>query len=119
MHYIYRGLPAEEVVALYRAADAMLVTPLRDGMNLVAKEFVASRTDEDGVLVLSEFAGAASELAEAVHVNPYDVEGTAEAFYRALTMPEEERRARMRALRHRVFSYDIERWWSTGPSWTG
>jgi trehalose 6-phosphate synthase/phosphatase len=79
-------------------------------MNLVAKEFVASRTDEDGVLVLSDFAGAASELAEAVHVNPYDVEGTAEAFYRALTMPEEERRSRMRALRHRVFSYDIERW---------
>ena len=110
VHYIYRGLPIEELVALYRAADAMLVTPLRDGMNLVAKEFVASRTDEDGVLVLSEFAGAASELAEAVHVNPYDVEGTAEAFYRALTMPEEERRARMRALRHRVFSYDIERW---------
>ena len=79
-------------------------------MNLVAKEFVAARTDEDGVLVLSDFAGAASELAEAVHVNPYDVEGTAEAFYRALTMPEEERRARMRALRHRVFSYDVERW---------
>ena len=88
----------------------MLVTPLRDGMNLVAKEFVAARTDEDGVLVLSDFAGAASELAEAVHVNPYDVEGTAEAFYRALIMPEEERRSRMRALRHRVFSYDIERW---------
>ena len=75
VHYIYRGLPRDEVVALYRAADVMLVTPLRDGMNLVAKEFVAARTDEDGVLVLSEFAGAASELAEAVHVNPYDVDG--------------------------------------------
>jgi trehalose 6-phosphate synthase/phosphatase len=110
VHYIYRGLPVDEVVALYRAANVMLVTPLRDGMNLVAKEFVAARTDEDGVLVLSDFAGAASELAEAVHVNPYDVDGTAEAFYRALIMPEEERRSRMRALRHRVFSYDIERW---------
>ena len=59
VHYIFRGLSAEELVALYRAADVMLVTPLRDGMNLVAKEFVASRTDDDGVLVLSEFAGAA------------------------------------------------------------
>jgi trehalose 6-phosphate synthase/phosphatase len=110
VHYIYRSLPADEVIALYRAADAMLVTPLRDGMNLVAKEFVAARTDEDGVLVLSDFAGAASELAEAVHVNPYDVEGTAEGFHRALTMTDEERRGRMQALRQRVFSYDVERW---------
>jgi trehalose 6-phosphate synthase/phosphatase len=110
VHYIYRGLPPEEVVALYCLADAMLVTPLRDGMNLVAKEFVAARTDEDGVLVLSDFAGAASELAQAVHVNPYDVDGTAEAFHRALTMGEEERCARMRALRHRVFTYDVTRW---------
>ena len=67
------------MTALYRAADVMLVTPIRDGMNLVAKEFVAARTDDDGVLVLSEFAGAAAELAEALLVNPYDVEGTAEA----------------------------------------
>jgi trehalose 6-phosphate synthase/phosphatase len=110
VHYIFRNEPPEEVVALYRTADALLVTPLRDGMNLVAKEFVASRIDEDGVLVLSEFAGAASELAEAVHVNPYDLDETAEAFYRALVMPADERRARMRALRHRVFSYDVERW---------
>ena len=83
-------------MALYRAADVMLVTPLRDGMNLVAKEFVASRTDDDGVLVLSEFAGAAWELPEALQVNPYDVEGAAEVYYRALTMPREERRARLR-----------------------
>ena len=75
VHYIFRGLLRAELVALYRAADVMLVTPLRDGMNLVAKEFVASRTDGDGVLVLSEFAGAAWELAEALQVNPYDVEG--------------------------------------------
>jgi trehalose 6-phosphate synthase/phosphatase len=110
VHYLYRGLPQEEVIALYRAADVALVTPIRDGMNLVAKEFVASRTDEDGVLVLSDFAGAAHELAEAVHVNPYDVEGAAEAYGRALSMPEDERRERMQALRRRVFSYDVHRW---------
>jgi len=73
VHYIYRGISESELVALYRAADVMVVTPLRDGMNLVAKEFVASRTDEDGVLVLSEFAGASWELPEAIQVNPYDV----------------------------------------------
>jgi trehalose 6-phosphate synthase/phosphatase len=110
LHYIYRNEPPAEVVSLYRAADALLVTPLRDGMNLVAKEFVASRVDEDGVLLLSEFAGAASELAEAVQVNPYDIDGTAEAIHRALLMPTEERRSRMRALRARVLSYDVNRW---------
>jgi trehalose 6-phosphate synthase/phosphatase len=98
------------VVALYRAADVMLVTPIRDGMNLVAKEFVASRVDGDGVLVLSEFAGASNELAEAVHVNPYDVVNSAEAYYRALTMDEDERRSRMRALRERVRAYDVHHW---------
>jgi len=111
IHYLYRGLAFEEIVALYRAADAALVTPLRDGMNLVAKEFVASRPDEDGVLVLSEFAGAAAELAEAVFVNPYDVEATAEALHRALTMPPEERRTRMVGLRERVIGHDVH-WWS-------
>jgi trehalose 6-phosphate synthase/phosphatase len=110
IHYLYRGLAEREVVALYRAADVMLVTPIRDGMNLVAKEFIASRPDEDGVLVLSEFAGAASELAEAIHVNPYDVEGTADAYLRALTMPAGERRERMRGLRLRVIAYDVHRW---------
>ena len=98
------------MVALYRAADVMLVTPIRDGMNLVAKEFVASRTDRDGVLVLSEFTGAASELAEALHVNPFDISGTADVFAQALDMPEDERRFRMRALQRRVISYDVERW---------
>ncbi len=110
LHYIYRQLSDPEVVALYRAADAMLVTPLRDGMNLVAKEFVASRSDGDGVLVLSEFAGAASELGEAVRVNPYDVARTAQAIHRALTMGEPERRARMATLRERVMTYDVYRW---------
>src|SRR3954462_10605646 len=110
VHYIYRGLSEPELVALYRAADVMLVTPLRDGMNLVAKEFVASRLDGDGVLVLSEFAGAAWELPEAIQVNPYDVEASAESYYRALTMPEEERRARRAPLRARVEAYDVHRW---------
>jgi trehalose 6-phosphate synthase/phosphatase len=110
VHYVYRGLSEAGVAALYRAADVMLVTPIRDGMNLVAKEFCAARSDEDGVLVLSEFAGAAAELAEALHVNPYDVESTAEAIRRALAMPREERRTRMRAMRRRVFGYDVHRW---------
>ena len=110
IHHLYRGLSRAEVVSLYRAADALLVTPLRDGMNLVAKEFVAARPDEDGVLVLSEFAGAASELAEAVLVNPYDIERTAGALYRALTMPPEERRTRMATLRQRVMTHDVHGW---------
>jgi trehalose 6-phosphate synthase/phosphatase len=110
IHYMFRGISEPEVVALYRAADAMVVTPIRDGMNLVAKEFIAARSDEDGVLVLSEFAGAANELAEAIHVNPYDTEGMAAAYYRALTMPPRERRLRMRALRRRVAVYDVHRW---------
>ncbi|MDF3052308.1 MAG: trehalose 6-phosphatase / trehalose 6-phosphate synthase, partial [Geminicoccaceae bacterium] len=113
VHYIYRALSEPELVALYRAADVMLVTPLRDGMNLVAKEFVASRTDGDGVLVLSEFAGASWELPEAIQVNPYDVDGMAESTYRALTMDPEERRARLAPLRLRVETYDVHRWAAT------
>jgi trehalose 6-phosphate synthase/phosphatase len=88
----------------------MLVTPLRDGMNLVAKEYVASRIDGDGVLVLSEFAGAAHELPEALIVNPYDVEAIATALERALEMPEHERRTRMGALRAKVASRPVELW---------
>jgi trehalose 6-phosphate synthase/phosphatase len=110
VHYIFRGLPESDLVALYRAADVMLVTPLRDGMNLVAKEFVASRTDGDGVLVLSEFAGASWELPEALQVNPYDTDGTADVLYRALTMEEDERRARLAPLRERVDTFDVHRW---------
>jgi trehalose 6-phosphate synthase/phosphatase len=113
VHYIHRGLSEAELVALYRAADVMLVTPLRDGMNLVAKEFVASRTDDEGVLVLSEFAGASWELPEAIQVNPYDVEATAESYYRALMMGAEERRSRLSPLRARVETYDVHRWTAT------
>jgi len=110
VHYMHRTVPPDELVALYRLADVAVVTPLRDGMNLVAKEFIASRVDEDGVLVLSEFAGAASELGEALVVNPWDLEGTARALDRALRMDPVERHRRMSSLRGRVLSYDAERW---------
>ncbi|QRN95648.1 bifunctional alpha,alpha-trehalose-phosphate synthase (UDP-forming)/trehalose-phosphatase [Archangium violaceum] len=110
VHYLYRSFNEKQLAALYRAADVMLVTPIRDGMNLVAKEFCAARPDEDGVLVLSEFAGAADELADALMVNPYDVDGMADMLEAALEMPEEERRSRMRTLRARVKEYDVH-WW--------
>ncbi len=110
IHYVYRSLTEQQVIAHYRAADAMVVTPLRDGMNLVAKEFVAARTDLDGVLLLSELAGAADELDAALLVNPYDIAGVATAMARALTMPEGERRARMTALRDKVAGADVFSW---------
>jgi trehalose 6-phosphate synthase/phosphatase len=110
IHYLFRSISRRELVALYRAADVMLVTPLRDGMNLVAKEFCASRIDDDGVLVLSEFAGAAEELVDALMVNPYDVEGLADSMSRALALPLEERRRRIRALRACVQQSSIHRW---------
>jgi trehalose 6-phosphate synthase/phosphatase len=110
VHYLYRSFNERQLAGLYRAADVMLVTPIRDGMNLVAKEFCAARPDEDGVLVLSELAGAADELGDALLVNPYDVEGMADALQAALEMSVEERRTRMRTLRARVKEYDIH-WW--------
>ena len=110
VRYLARGLSPRELTALYRSSDVLVGTPIRDGMNLVAKEFIAARSDADGVLVLSEFTGAAAELAEALLVNPYDLEGTAEALWRALQMPSEERRIRMTALRARVGTYDVHRW---------
>jgi trehalose 6-phosphate synthase/phosphatase len=110
IQYISRSLPRERLVALFRAASVALVTPLRDGMNLVSKEFVASRVDEDGVLILSEFAGAAAELSGALLVNPYDLDGVATALRHALAMPAAERRDRMRGLRARVAEYDVHRW---------
>ena len=110
VHYIHRSVSMRQLVALYCAADVMLVTPLRDGMNLVAKEFVASRADEDGVLVLSEFAGASAELDGALVVNPYDVESVCENIERALAMSVGERRSRMKGLRRRVSEHDIHAW---------
>jgi trehalose 6-phosphate synthase/phosphatase len=98
---------------LYSAADIMLVTPLRDGMNLVAKEFVASRLHDDGVLILSEFAGAADEMQEALLINPYDMEGMAAAIRQAIDMPVAEQRARMAKLREKVMRNDVHHWGDT------
>jgi trehalose 6-phosphate synthase/phosphatase len=107
---LYRTIPFSQLIALYRIADVMLVTPLRDGMNLVAKEYVAARIDDDGVLVLSEFAGASAELREALTVNPYDISGTAATLAVALDMDPIERRARMQAMRAHVRMHDVHRW---------
>ena len=110
IRYMVRALPPEELVPMYRKADVALVTPLRDGMNLVAKEYVMAQLENDGVLVLSELAGAAEELQEALIVNPFDVEAVAEMLHRALVMPGDERRARMSALRDRVRANDVHVW---------
>jgi trehalose 6-phosphate synthase/phosphatase len=108
--YRYEGHSQEELAAFYRAADLALVTPLRDGMNLVAKEYVVCRPDEDGVLVLSRFAGAFDELKDAVAVNPYQPDEMAEAIYQATRMPAAERRRRMRRMRETVAHNDIYAW---------
>jgi len=100
----------EAVNRYYRAADVCLVTSLHDGMNLVAKEFVAARDDEQGVLVLSQFTGAAQELHESLIVNPYHIEQTADALYQALTMPDFEQRERMRSMRSLVRDFNVYRW---------
>jgi trehalose 6-phosphate synthase/phosphatase len=113
IHYVHRSLPIKELVALYRAADVMAVTPLRDGMNLVAKEFVASRVDDDGVLLLSEFAGAANELLGAVVVNPYDVDGVADAMATALSLARNAQAKCMRALREQVQRGSVQSWVSS------
>jgi trehalose 6-phosphate synthase len=110
VHYLHQSFPREEMAALYLAADLMLVTPLRDGMNLVAKEYVACRNDESGALVLSEFTGAADELAGAFLVNPHDIEGLKDAIVRAATISPAEARRRMRTMRRRVREYDVARW---------
>ena len=95
---------------LYRAADFCLVNSLHDGMNLVAKEFVAARDDEDGVLILSRFAGASRELVDALLVNPFDVGDTANAIHTALDMSRNERRARMQLMRRAVKENNVYRW---------
>jgi trehalose 6-phosphate synthase len=110
VHYFRRTLTREELVAYYRAADVMLVTPLRDGMNLVAKEYVATRTDNSGVLVLSEFAGAARELRRALLVNPRDLDGMTATIHAALNLPREDARHRMAILRTVVRRHDVFQW---------
>jgi alpha,alpha-trehalose-phosphate synthase [UDP-forming] len=110
VEYLHQSFPRDEMAALYLTADVMLVTPLRDGMNLVAKEYVASRYDEAGTLVLSEFTGAADELAGAFLVNPHDIDGLKDAIVRAARTTPQEARRRMRAMRRRVREHDVARW---------
>lgn len=110
VRYFYNFLPFETLVAFYSAADVALVTPLRDGMNLMAKEYVATRTDGTGVLILSEMAGAAEELGEAIIVNPNDQDAVIEAIETALAMPEKEQIERNRTMQRRLMRYDIEHW---------
>ncbi|OBB69714.1 trehalose-6-phosphate synthase [Mycobacterium sp. 852014-50255_SCH5639931] len=110
VHYLHRPVPRNELIAFFVAADVMLVTPLRDGMNLVAKEYVACRSDLGGALVLSEFTGAAAELRQAYLVNPHDLEGVKDAIEAALSQPVEEGRRRMRSMRRQVLAHDVDRW---------
>ena len=110
VHYLHRPAPRDELIAFYVASDVMLVTPLRDGMNLVAKEYVACRSDLGGALVLSEFAGAADELRQAYLVNPHDLDSVKDAIEAAMNQTPEEGRRRMRALRRQVLTHDVDRW---------
>ena len=110
VHYLHHSYPREEMAALFLAADVMLVTPLRDGMNLVAKEYVVCRTDLGGALVLSEFTGAYHELHQAFVCNPHDIEGLKQAIVHAIEMPEAQKRRVMRSLRRRVMEHDVQRW---------
>jgi trehalose 6-phosphate synthase/phosphatase len=110
IQYIYGSVTPAELGALYRLADVALITPIRDGLNLVAKEYVACRDDGGGVLVLSEFAGAATELGEALRVNPWDVEGTADQIERGLDMGFGERNERMAPMHRRVVENDVHLW---------
>lgn len=110
IQYFYRSYPLPLLSALYRLADVAMVTPMRDGMNLVCKEYIASRTEKTGVLILSEMAGAARELTEALIVNPNDIWQVGAAIHQALTMSEQEQKRRMSALQATVSRFDIHNW---------
>jgi trehalose 6-phosphate synthase/phosphatase len=111
IYYVFRSLDRTQLLARYRTSEIALITPLRDGMNLVAKEYCAASVDNNGVLVLSEFAGAADQLGKgALLVNPYDIEGTADAIYRAFQMDPSERRQRMSWMRGEIRRNDVHRW---------
>jgi len=111
IHYVFHSIPRKELLAMYRASEVCLITSIKDGMNLVAKEYIASNVDEKGVLVVSEFAGVAAQVKdEAILINPYDIEGISRALYQAITMPEEELQYRMRKMRRGVQKYDVFRW---------
>ncbi|MYM20657.1 trehalose-6-phosphate synthase [Brevibacterium sp. 5221] len=110
VHYFHHSFPRAEMTAFYLAADVMLVTALRDGMNLVAKEYVACRTGDDGALVLSEFAGAADQLTQALMVNPHDIAGLKRAIRRAVEMPKAAQHRRMQAMRRRLAKENVQAW---------
>ncbi|GAB3871689.1 alpha,alpha-trehalose-phosphate synthase (UDP-forming) [Terrabacter terrigena] len=110
VHYLHHSYPREEMAALFQAADVMLVTPLRDGMNLVAKEYVTCRHDLGGALVLSEFTGAWHELHQAFACNPHDIEGLKQTILRAINTPAKDKQRIMKALRRRVADHDVQRW---------
>jgi len=118
--YRYNHLTFKELIALYMAADAALITPLRDGMNLVAKEYVASCVNKEGVLILSDLTGAASELSESLLVNPIDMKDVADAINRALTMSRVEQGNRLLSMQKRLQVYDVFRWVNDFlDNWTG
>jgi trehalose 6-phosphate synthase len=110
VHYLHQSYSREELVALFCAADIMMVTPLRDGMNLVAKEYVAARVDHGGALVLSEFAGAAGDLRQAFQVNPYDLDGMKDTLLRAINADPGDAMRRMRAMRRHLRTHDVAHW---------
>ncbi len=110
INYFYRSFPMETLSALYSVADVCLVTPMRDGMNLVAKEYIASRKDETGVLILSEMAGASKELSDAIIVNPNNIGDMTNAMVQALNMPLDEQKTRMRSMRLLVSKFNVQRW---------
>src|SRR5699024_8053789 len=110
VHYMHRPVGRQELTAFFVAADVMLVTPLRDGMSLVAEEYVGSKVRLDGGRVLSEFAGAAAELKQAYLVNPHDIVGVKIAMVAAVTEDRQSGRRRMRALRRQVLAHDVDRW---------
>jgi trehalose 6-phosphate synthase len=110
VQYLHHSYPRDEMAALYLAADVLLVTPLRDGMNLVAKEYVTCRYDNGGALVLSEFTGAYHELHQAFVCNPHDIEGLKQTIMRAIETPPKEKARLMRAMRRRVADHDVQHW---------
>ena len=110
IHYFYRSFPLEDLSAFYRMANVAMVTPMRDGMNLVCKEFLASKLDQRGVLILSEMAGASKELSDAIIVNPNDKHQVVEALYKALTMPEEEQKQHVAVMQKTLKKFNIRHW---------
>ncbi|HHG75094.1 MAG TPA: trehalose-6-phosphate synthase, partial [Persephonella sp.] len=112
VHYIAKRLDFEKQIRYYRYSDVCWVNSIKDGMNLIGKEYAASNIDEKGILMLSEFAGAATEIHEySILINPYDLEGTALSLYRALTMEEDQKKKMMKGLRNHIKKYSIN-WWS-------